>query len=483
METLGQQRDDRTHLDSEVLEVNENHIFSVDGKKYIFVVHHSAIFEIDDITSEILTSFSEKTYTAGNMRSLYSHDEVKTAIDELKKSEVLILPEQGKRHEKEENISLLSSLPVVSLTCNISHACNLKCKYCYADNGLYGGKEMLMSEKMAQKYVEFLLNNSGNVREVHFCFFGGEPLLNFSVVQSTVEYGKRCAKSLGKRINFGLTTNGTLLTHEITDFLIKENISVSISIDGSSEINDRFRVYPDGKGTYDTIIERVGSLIKQRTTPVHVTVTKHALNIGDIVCHLLESGFIGVGIAPIYTTDNNLALSESDWKIFCEEFYRLSQLYLKDAIEGRYLGFSNMSNILKQLYKGKNTLFPCEAGTQYYTGDPEGNIYVCHRLVGRPKYVVGHLDYGINKALQVDFIKMAHIRNKVECGKCWARFLCGGGCYYDSVIKYNDVRKPVGSMCDRFRWLIDLGLTVYVTIMEKNPAFMNRLIGEGQLLC
>ena len=70
-------------------------------------------------------------------------------------------------------------------------------------------------------------------------------------------YAREQAAARGKRVEFNLTTNATLLTSEMIGFLADYDISVTVSIDGPREMQDRFRVFHDGRGSYDVLLPRV----------------------------------------------------------------------------------------------------------------------------------------------------------------------------------------------------------------------------------
>lgn len=131
----------------------------------------------------------------------------------------------------------------------VSEYCNMRCLYCY---GSYGSKvkPKLMNEKTLKLAIDFAVRIG--IRKVGL--FGGEPLLNFDLIKKAVEYGK------GKDMEFGITTNGTIVTDEIADFCKEHNIKVSVSIDGPKEVHDLCRVYPDGRGTYDDVIRGIKKL-------------------------------------------------------------------------------------------------------------------------------------------------------------------------------------------------------------------------------
>jgi len=165
----------------------------------------------------------------------------------------------------------------------ISQTCNMKCSYCFVDGGTYGGKERLMSEKLAKDAILYLLDNA-KTRNVEVDFFGGEPLLNWKVVKETVIFGKREAEKKNKRIRFSLTTNGVLLNEDKMDFFDEYKVSLILSLDGPKSINDMYRKMKDGRGSFDFVWDKIKMVRDRREEGYYVrgTFTRKVLNIGEI---------------------------------------------------------------------------------------------------------------------------------------------------------------------------------------------------------
>ena len=153
--------------------------------------------------------------------------------------------------------------PIVKAIClHVAHDCNLRCKYCFAGTGAFGGSRTLMNFETGKKGIDFVLESSGHRNHCEVDFFGGEPLLNFKVVKDLVQYGRKAAAEKNKTIKFTLTTNGVLLDEKVQAYLEQEEISVVLSLDGRPEVHDRMRPYADGRGSY----AKVTPLIKQFAT-------------------------------------------------------------------------------------------------------------------------------------------------------------------------------------------------------------------------
>ena len=105
---------------------------------------------------------------------------------------------------------------------HVSHDCNLRCRYCFAGQGVYGGVPKVMSAEVARAAIDFLVEKSVGRRNLELDFFGGEPLMNWKVVKETVAYARSLEKKHGKCFRFTTTTNGVLLNPEINEYLNRE---------------------------------------------------------------------------------------------------------------------------------------------------------------------------------------------------------------------------------------------------------------------
>ena len=248
---------------------------------------------------------------------------------------------------------------------NLTNQCNLSCQYCYefgADKvATPEGRPKFMDLETAQKSVDFLFDRSSGRRAVHITFFGGETLMNFPLLKQVVEYAHRRAAALGRPIDFSLTTNATLLTPAIIEFLSANRIGVTVSMDGPPELHDKLRVFANGRGSYDIIEPRVKALIQgHRTRPIttRVTLTNGVTDVVRIYRHLKDDlGFHEVGFAPVTTSPDRLyAINEPGMDGVLDQFHILADEYLNYALRGELHGFTNVSDTIKEL-RTKEFLF------------------------------------------------------------------------------------------------------------------------------
>src|ERR1700693_4145511 len=108
--------------------------------------------------------------------------------------------------------------PLTSISLAIAQKCNLGCSYCYAQEGGFGVKAKNMPLEMAIAAVDLLFAQNLTAHKMNSAFLGGEPLTNREALQAVTRYAKERAEAESKRINFSITTNGTLLTEDDADF-------------------------------------------------------------------------------------------------------------------------------------------------------------------------------------------------------------------------------------------------------------------------
>jgi uncharacterized protein len=148
-------------------------------------------------------------------------------------------------------------------------ACNLACHYCYylEKKGLYSKNESFrMSDDILERYIAQHINTCPD-SVIRFSWHGGEPtLLGLTYFHKIVEIQRRYRQPK-KRIVNGIQTNGTLLNEEWCRFLAKEGFSVGLSLDGSREMHDKYRLTRHGKASHQQSLRGYHLLRKYGITP------------------------------------------------------------------------------------------------------------------------------------------------------------------------------------------------------------------------
>ena len=164
-----------------------------------------------------------------------------------------------------DNIATPFAKPLYVMLKPAGAHCNLACKYCYylEKNKLYPtAQRHLMSDEMLEQFTREYIETQ-TMNQVLFTWHGGEPLLrSIDFYQKALELQKKYAN--GKQIDNVIQTNGTLLTNEWCEFFAKNHWLVGISIDGPQEYHDHYRVTPDGKPSWEKVMQGISLLKKHR---------------------------------------------------------------------------------------------------------------------------------------------------------------------------------------------------------------------------
>ncbi|SPU38208.1 radical SAM protein [Lysinibacillus capsici] len=210
----------------EVIEFNSHRLYKSKDRNYMYSVLNNTIFEIDQLVLEILKLSGKTTQEViSSLQTDFSKKQIEEVLISMEKGLVIKSEDNDRKIQKLTNH--LNINPIISLTLLIVQECNLGCTYCYAEDGEYLDKGK-MNNDIAKASIDFLLENSGDRKDIYVVFFGGEPLLNFDLIQSTVKYAKEKEKEFGKTIRYSITTNGTLITNKIRNFLKKMNLQCKL---------------------------------------------------------------------------------------------------------------------------------------------------------------------------------------------------------------------------------------------------------------
>ena len=447
------------------------HKFSMNDLNIVVDVNGGAVHVVDEITFDVLDYYElNDAEKIAKKLPKYTLDEIKETFDEIKS-----LVEDGLLYSPDNYLDIdafKNREPVVKAMClHIAHDCNLKCKYCFASQGDFGGAKSIMSFEVGKKALEYLVDNSGSRKNLEVDFFGGEPLMNFEVVKQLVEYGNELGKEKGKNFRFTITTNGVLLDDEIIDYVNEHMHNVVLSLDGRKSINDDMRPTLNDKGSYDIIVPKFQKLIEKRKDKyyyVRGTFTRDNMDFSKDVLHFKDLGFDLTSVEPVVGDESNpYALREEDLPKILDEYEKLAVEYSKMRVNNEPFRFFHFMVDLSQGPCVIKRMTGCGAGNEYLAITPEGDIYPCHQFVGQEEFKMGNVmadKVELPKEMQETF-KEAHIYAKDECSKCWAKFYCSGGCHANAFNFNNDILKPYDLGCQMQRKRLECALMVEASVM------------------
>lgn len=281
----------------------------------------------------------------------------------------------------------------LSATYNVTDRCNFACPYCFTKENARSS-----SFEVAQATAEFLLKNKSMVKtdmKPLMWFFGGEPMLKFE------EIIKPIVSEYKEKIDFGITTNGSLLSEGVVDFFYENNVEILLSIDGVQEVQDVQRPFKNGKGSFSEVIKKVPYLLlKYPNITFRATLTKHSIpfmeKTYDYANHL---GFLKITFVineyEEYTND---------------DFYEIYRQYGRIAVkmlEGQRLVCSDVFKVKEYLESKPENIMRCGYGTTACGVTVDGNLTPCQELNTYDGIVIGDVYSGINEKKRNKFLKTA----------------------------------------------------------------------------
>jgi len=311
---------------------------------------------------------------------------------------------------------------VLQVTILPTYDCNMSCIYCVQRDT---HSPIYMTNEIAQQIVKWIKSRmSRNLyRQVALSFYGGEPLLNFKVIDLICGEIKDFCEDMGVSFRTSIITNGTLLTEEVIMKLSEYNIAYSqITIDGVKEVHDKRRPFRNGKGTFDIILENTEKFIELSASSnvlIRINIDKsNAERVPEFLDFLEEEGLkykVGIDFARVIPP---LGCATCPLDIFTEEEFAKIYIWLIDECIKRNFPFT---------WRIVSYYLACGANADWsIIIDPLGNFYKCLDMMGDEKYCVGNLKDGFNHKYY-DWIT----RNPLEfdeCRNCKILPICCGGC-------------------------------------------------------
>jgi uncharacterized protein len=335
---------------------------------------------------------------------------------------------------------------VNSITFQMSQNCNLRCSYCpFSDNSIYNSRShnsKNITWKIIKKGIDFLVSNSKNADNLHISFYGGEPLLVKDLIIYAMDYARKQIN--GKIINFGMTTNGTLLDDNFAKAIKGYNMSIIISFDGPKEIHDSNRKFINGKGSFEVICKNVKNLKENYPSifsklsfntvispnsnfeKVHnfFEMDKDIFNLSNVNFTTLSSNY----------TDNVFEygddyLKERNYKFLNAYLILLGKLKKEFVIEHKedvekIFSYKELFIPIKETSCVSHPSGTCIPGLKKLFVDVYGNFFPCERVNEDSSLMkIGNIKYGFNLDKVREVLNIGAITEEI-CKKCWAFHQC-----------------------------------------------------------
>lgn len=482
--------------------------FSTKNKNYFYDTGTGKVLELDEVAAKIVnTIFSDNTIkTKEDLLNLYDIDSLKTFENDALISNTFQAkkPKRLYTFNHYENLENKINNELEQIILELTGKCNLRCKYCiYNDNYEYDRNfnNTDMSEEIAKASIDYLYEHSKKSTHRSVTFYGGEPLIKFNLLKKTIDYAR---SKFNDEVNFSLTTNLTLITEEIAKYLGSiPNISIVCSLDGPEDIQNKCRVYANGKKTFSDAIKGLELLSKEikkngtasiminavYTPPYSYEGIKRIGNYFESLDFLPKETTIQI----TYPSDGTYNYNGEDSKLTKD--HNPIWEWIKDNTKRESLNGGNNSKytttMFSSLIRIQNRYLVekpldycpfnscCVPGARRLYVNTTGDFYLCEKIGTSPS--IGNIREGID----IDRIKKYYIKDYNEawikkCKNCWAIHMCPF-CYANRYNESGIDQKALDKGCESAKNGLVEQLILYHSLMETNSEKIKEISTITQL--
>ena len=324
----------------------------------------------------------------------------------------------------------------VCVTLLLTTACNLRCTYCYASAGETPARHM--SLETARRGIDFVVSNARKQKPPHFevaYHGGGEPALNWRVLTASFDYARQKATQTGLGLRTSIATNGVLSDLRI-DWIIANVSAASVSFDGLPAVHDQLRVTKSGKASSHRVIQTLRRFdqahfrygIRMTVTAAGISALPESV---EFICANFQPD--SIQIEPVYLLGRGHGEASAESGEFIAAFRAAQQRALH---YGRRIAFS-------AAHLGTLTNHFCAASRDSFCLTPDGNVTACYEACSEESPWASLLFYGWPDGqaggYRFDLGRLNHLRSQTvdrreHCRACFAKWSCGGDCYYKSLV-------------------------------------------------
>ncbi|WP_349945608.1 radical SAM protein [Lacrimispora sp. BS-2] len=446
----------------------DNYHFSHNGINILLDVNNSDFYSVEDVYCDIADYLSDAGTTAEEIQDKYENKQIQEALENLK-TFGFICEEEPKYKE----IAIEQDKEVINLVVNVSHNCNLRCRYCFAASGSYNGERDIMSQEMADKTLNWFVNQAKTSKVLNINLFGGEPLTNIPLVKYMVKRCKELEVEYDKKIYIVISTNGTILNDELVQLIKENDIGLQISIDGDKEIHDANRPAANGQSSYDMLEKNVKVLLNEVDNSgliPRATVAKGITDVTRIVNHMLDDlHFKCVALTPALGSYEETSYRQEDLDEYFKKYDVLAETFLEKLRNGEEYNIYPFVSEVDAVSKGIRRIYGCGSGLGFASVDIKGNIYPCMRFIGNEDYIIGHVKTSFNDKRHMFFDRTVY--NRTKCKDCWARHLCGGACVAIQVECGETLQSSNPMVCQVAKRMAELAMYASSVIAKENLDF------------
>ena len=350
--------------------------------------------------------------------------------------------------------------------------CNLACPYCYVSK-----TGVTMELDMARKAIDFIFRHAPAGSYIDIGFFGGEPLLEFELLQQIVELIKNHPAHNAERTVFTITTNGTFFSESIASFLKQNHFRVCVSCDGPPHVQNTFRRTAMGQDSA-AVVESTVLAFQQALASVTVNAVHHPLTfryLPETVEYLSGLGVRQIHLNPDFSAPWTSAEADELPGIYGAIAERWEAWYLEG--DSHFISLID-SKIAVLLRGGYQPLERCQMGHGEMAFTPDGGIYPCARLISSrtdAAHRIGDLIHGIDLSKLLGRCASG-ARINPECESCGLKDCCVHWCGCSNIFMTGFYNRVGPFLCASERALFQVALNTFRRLEKRlGPAFLHHL--------
>lgn len=393
--------------------------FTHNGSFYVVQTYTKRLFEIDSKTFEaIIKDRDTVELFEPNTINAFRNAQIIEPVITVEK-----LESECKSGENEDEWHSLHIIPTGS--------CNFACSYCFVlKDKCHHDCDGIIDDDTLKKGIDFFFDNNPS-DQVIVTFYGGEPLLAPEVIFHSVDY---IENTLGRAIRKKIITNGSLVTPDIAKYLSEHDFDVNISLDGGKIAQDAFRLYKNGKSTFEDVVNGIKAL-REYGNSIKILMTVgdfNAPNLVENVKELLSFGPTTIALnlpKALQNGDNGIEGSINYSDLLTQYLKCVDLCYQARIPEG------HMADIIYGFLRNEVQFKPCHGCGKQIALTPDGMIGPCQAYLGTKKYFIPLESYSNKRELRLnDAFKKWNDVSMYRCKQCRSCFLlpvCPGDCPYD----------------------------------------------------
>ncbi|MCY1634295.1 radical SAM/SPASM domain-containing protein [Marinifilum sp. D737] len=421
----------------------------------------------------------------------------------------------------------------------VTQNCNLRCKYCdytTAENDLsdkgrkhsYQRMDIEIGKKAIDYYfnrLKYLYSRSERsnfiktIRDIEpmITFYGGEPLLEFDTLKELINYIKLFdfAEYGLKRDDFNITINSnlTVLTNVMMEFVVDNNITLHISLDGPKDIHDKMRVFKNGQGSFEKVLENLNKIKTYNTNyykdKLFFLSVNHEFNNIEETAKFFRN-LSEDNISPSFdfisltkrgqcfpNVEKEVDNLKKDFELHLNQFRSRMSILTESINENSDISFEktyqndvdyreavNLCVVFKDVNKNAgsndslkfNKINLCPVG--YYSAyvDVKGDIHICEKTDGT--FCIGNIFKGVLKKNVKSIVeKFVEIMNRDDCKNCWAFYYCDFCPAY--LINKGELNEPKLLDCEFMKLKTELFISKYFILVNEYSQLIDHILNKN----